>query len=129
LPTDLPKTDQSEVRVFRPDVVISVAKDVFLNPSDSRPDARGRAAEVGPYRDAVLKIKTPVRVTLARKKESLRRILNLVPGAMLTFDAHCDEPLLMEAGERPIARGETVKIGDKFGMRIRHLIGQSDSEG
>ena len=81
-----------------------------------------------PYQDAVLMIKTPVRVTLARKQESLQRILNLVPGSMLTFEAHCDEPLVMEAGNQPIARGETVKIGDKFGMRIRHLITTNESD-
>lgn len=81
-----------------------------------------------PYQDEVLMIKTPITVTLARKKESLDRILNLVPGAMLTFDAHCDEPLTMEAGDQPIAKGETVKIGDKFGIRIRNLIRDEEEE-
>jgi flagellar motor switch protein FliN/FliY len=70
---------------------------------------------------AVLAIQTPVSVTLARKKESLRRIIELVPGSMLTFDAHCDEPLVLEAGGTPIATGEAVKIGDKFGLRIREI--------
>ena len=40
---------------------------------------------------------------------------------MLTFDAHCDDPLTLEAGGIPIASGETVKIGDKFGLRIREI--------
>ncbi len=74
------------------------------------------------YSKAVLAIKTPVSVTLARKKESLSRIVNLVPGSMLTFDAHCDEPLTLEAGGKPIATGETIKIGDKFGLRIREIL-------
>ena len=71
---------------------------------------------------AVLSIETAVSVTLARKNVSLDRIINLVPGSMLTFDAHCDEPLTLEAGGHAIARGETVKIGDKFGLRIREII-------
>jgi flagellar motor switch protein FliN/FliY len=71
---------------------------------------------------AVLSIETAVSVTLARKNVSLDRIINLVPGSMLTFDSHCDEPLTLEAGGHPIARGETVKIGDKFGLRIREII-------
>ena len=55
------------------------------------------------YCRAVLAIKTPVSVTLARKHVSLDRIVNLVPGSMLTFEAHCDEPLILEAGgKRPI---------------------------
>ena len=45
---------------------------------------------------------------------------------MLTFDAHCDEPLALEAGGHPIAVGETVKIGDKFGLRIRQLLDSTD---
>ena len=73
------------------------------------------------HQHAVLAIETPVTVTLAEKKESLGRILDLAPGAMLTFEAHCDEPLKMEAGGRLIATGETVKIGDKFGLRIREI--------
>jgi|TARA_B110000495_G_scaffold196887_2_gene206381 flagellar motor switch protein FliN/FliY len=74
------------------------------------------------YSRAVLSIQTPVCVTLARKRVSLDHIVNLVPGAMLTFDAHCDEPLTLEAGGAPIATGETVKIGDKFGIRIREIL-------
>lgn len=88
-------------------------------PSPELPDA---------HQDEVLLIKTPITVTLARKKESLERIRDLVPGSMLTFDAHCDEPLTLEAGNQPIAKGETVKIGDKFGIRIRNLIRDEEDD-
>ncbi|WP_044252400.1 FliM/FliN family flagellar motor switch protein [Rhodopirellula sp. SWK7] len=73
------------------------------------------------YRERLLKIKTPVTVTLAERKETLRNILALVPGSMLTFDTHCDQPLELSVGGHPIATGETVKIGDKFGIRIREI--------
>ena len=74
------------------------------------------------YTRAVLAIETPVAVTLASKRVPLERVVNLVPGSMLTFDAHCDEPLTLEVGGQPIATGETVKIGDKFGLRIREIL-------
>lgn len=74
------------------------------------------------YSQAVLAIPTPVSVILAEKKTPLEQIVNLVPGSMLTFDAHCDEPLILEAGGTAIATGETVKIGDKFGLRIREIM-------
>ena len=80
------------------------------------------AANQTDHSRAVLRIETAVSVTLARKNVSLDRIINLVPGSMLTFDVHCDEPLTLEAGGHPIARGETVKIGDKFGLRIREIV-------
>ena len=74
------------------------------------------------YVHAVLAIETAVSVTLAKKRASLADIVNLVPGSMLTFDAHCDEPLTLEVGGQPIAVGETVKIGDKFGLRVREIL-------
>jgi len=74
------------------------------------------------YSRAVLAIQTPVSVILAQKKVPLERIVDLVPGSIVTFDAHCDEPLILEAGGKPIATGETVKIGDKFGLRIRDIL-------
>jgi flagellar motor switch protein FliN/FliY len=86
----------------------------------------GTARSSSGYQSAVLKIRTPVAVTLAKRKVSLQSILDLVPGSMLTFDTHCDEPLLLEIGDHSIARGETVKIGDKFGLRIREILGEPD---
>ncbi len=78
------------------------------------------------FSKAVMSIQTPLSVTLAAKKCSLERIVDLVPGAMLTFDAHCDEPLTLEAGGKPIAKGDAVKIGDKFGLRIREVLTAQD---
>jgi len=73
------------------------------------------------HQDAVLKIRTAVAVVLAEKKEPLSTILSLGPGAMVTFDTHCDKPLELSIGGHVIATGETVKIGDKFGLRIREV--------
>ncbi|WP_237607456.1 FliM/FliN family flagellar motor C-terminal domain-containing protein [Roseimaritima sediminicola] len=73
------------------------------------------------HRDHVLNLKAPVSVTLARKRLALDGVLNIVPGTMLMFDKTCDEPLELEVGGHPLATGEAVKIGDKFGLRIRAL--------
>ena len=78
-------------------------------------------AEPTPYRTAVLKIETNVSVTLARQNVSLQKILGLVPGSMLLFSKHYAEPLTLEANGMPIATGETVKVGDKFGIRILQI--------
>ena len=75
-----------------------------------------------PHSKTVLAIRTNVSVTLAKQKVSLSRIVDLVQGSLLTFDTHCDEPLTLEVGDQPIAIGETVKIGDKFGIRIREIL-------
>ncbi len=80
------------------------------------------------YSQAILGIKTPVSVILARKPVSLEEIMNLVPGSMLTFESHCDEPLILEAGGTQIATGETVKIGDKFGLRVREMLSPENED-
>ncbi|TWU40907.1 FliM/FliN family flagellar motor switch protein [Novipirellula artificiosorum] len=82
------------------------------------------APQKSPYSKAVLAIQATVSVTLARQRVPLSRIVDLVPGSMLTFDSHCDEPLILEVGGQGIAKGETVKIGDKFGLRIREILAQ-----
>ena len=73
------------------------------------------------YRDRVLNLKAPVSVTLAKKRVSLNGVLDIVPGTMLMFEKNCDELLELEVGGHPIATGEAVKVGDKFGLRIRAL--------
>ncbi len=77
--------------------------------------------EPTPYRSSVLKIETNVSVTLARQKIPLQKILGLVPGSMLLFAKHYAEPLTLEANGLAIATGETVKVGDKFGIRILQI--------
>jgi flagellar motor switch protein FliN/FliY len=79
------------------------------------------------HRRKVMSIQVPVSVTLARKKCSLERIVDLVPGSLLTFDVHCDQPLTLEAGGTAIGSGEAVKIGDKFGLRVREVLLTQDN--
>ncbi|MCC9645257.1 FliM/FliN family flagellar motor switch protein [Rhodopirellula sp. JC740] len=91
------------------------------NATQDKPTEEAEAPASNTYREKVLNIRTIVNVTLAEKKEPLKTILSLVPGSMLTFDVSCDQPLELRAGGHPIATGETVKIGDKFGLRIREI--------
>ena len=74
--------------------------------------------ELPSYTRSLLKIEVPIIVTLANAKQSLTRILTLVPGTLLQFDKSCEEPLTLEIGEEQVAIGEAVKIGDKFGFRV-----------
>ena len=74
------------------------------------------------YSRSLLKIKVPVTVTLAETRQSVREILDLVPGSILQFEKMCDDTLSLEVGEHRIAEGETVKVGDKFGLRITSMV-------
>jgi flagellar motor switch protein FliN/FliY len=74
------------------------------------------------YARGLLNIRVPVHVTLASQRKSIHEIIELGPGSIVKFDKTCDEPLDLLVGDRPFARGEVVKVGDKFGLRIRGLV-------
>jgi len=73
------------------------------------------------YTKTLLRVKIPVAVTLARKKHPLGKILDLGPGSIIHFDKSCEELLELEAAGYPIALGEAVKVGEKFGLRILRI--------
>ena len=70
----------------------------------------------------LLNISVPVRVTLASQRKSVQEITELGPGSIVKFDKTYDQPLQLLVGDRPLALGEVVKVGDKFGIRISGLI-------
>ncbi len=74
------------------------------------------------YTRSLLRVEVPVSVILASKKQTVDEILRLGNGSIIQFDKSCDEMLQLEAGDQPIAEGEAVKIGDKFGLRITSIV-------
>jgi flagellar motor switch/type III secretory pathway protein FliN len=73
------------------------------------------------YTRSLLRIPVPVVVTLAQKRQPLGRVIELSPGAILQFDKSCEEMLELFIGDRRIACGEAVKVGDKFGLRVTSI--------
>jgi flagellar motor switch protein FliN len=103
------------------------------SPGAARPTASARAATPGdsegpdlsklpPYTQSLFKIRVPVSVNLASHKQSVQDIIELVPGSIIKFDKSCDELLELVVGDQPIAEGEVVKVGDKFGLRVQNMI-------
>jgi flagellar motor switch/type III secretory pathway protein FliN len=74
------------------------------------------------YTRSLLRVKLPVLVTLAEKKQTLRRILELAPGSIIQFDKSCEDMLELAVGQQPVALGEAVKVGDKFGLRVTSMV-------
>lgn len=79
-------------------------------------------AHLPPYTRSMLRIKVPVMVTLASKKQSVQKIVELGPGSIIKFDKSCDEMLELEIDGHVIAEGEAVKVGDKFGLRLSSMV-------
>lgn len=78
------------------------------------------------YTRSLLKIKVSVVVNLAKRKQPIAKIIRLSPGSILQFDKSCEEHLEIEVGGELIARGEAVKVGDKFGVRVVSIIMPSE---
>jgi flagellar motor switch protein FliN/FliY len=76
------------------------------------------ADKLPPFSQGLLKIRVPIRVTLASQRKTIQDIIELGPGSIVKFDKTCDEALELTVGELPFATGEVVKVGDKFGLRI-----------
>jgi flagellar motor switch protein FliN/FliY len=79
------------------------------------------AESLSNYTKNLLRIKVPVMVTLARKKQRVSSIVELGPGTILQFQKSCDQLLEIEVNGHEIGQGEAVKVGDKFGLRVSSL--------
>ncbi len=80
------------------------------------------ARDLPKYTRSLLRIKLPVVVTLARTRQTVGQVTKFGPGSIIQFDKSCEETLELEVGRRTVANGETVKVGDKFGLRITSMI-------
>jgi flagellar motor switch/type III secretory pathway protein FliN len=74
------------------------------------------------YSRSLLRIEVPVVVTLARKRQPLGRVVELGPGSIIHFEKSCEEMLDLEVGGLAVARGEAIKVGDKFGLRVTSIV-------
>jgi flagellar motor switch/type III secretory pathway protein FliN len=90
-------------------------------PPAASPPAPPRPRTLPAYAQSLLRIRVPVAVSLAHTRMAVQRIVDLGPGAIIQFNKGCDEPLELEINGRVIARGECVKVGDKFGFRVAAL--------
>jgi flagellar motor switch/type III secretory pathway protein FliN len=90
-------------------------------PQPAQPRSHGRRF-VPTYTKSLLKIKVPITVTLAEKKQALSQIVEMGPGMIIQFEKSCEETLQLEVGDRKVACGEAIKVGDKFGIRITEII-------
>lgn len=69
----------------------------------------------------ILRLEVPVIVKLAERKLLLSEVMRLGTGAIIEFFKSSDEPLQLLINNKPIGVGETVKVGENFGLRITQI--------
>jgi flagellar motor switch protein FliN len=76
---------------------------------------------VGGELERILRLEVPVIVKLAERKLMLSEVMRLGTGAIIEFFKSSEEPLQLLINNTPIGLGETVKVGENFGLRITQV--------
>jgi flagellar motor switch protein FliN/FliY len=67
------------------------------------------------------KIPVQLSVRLAEKRIPVSQLLTITPGALITFNKSCEDQLDLYVNNALYCRGEAVKIGEKFGLKINQV--------
>ncbi|PIE58452.1 MAG: flagellar motor switch protein FliN [Desulfobulbus propionicus] len=76
--------------------------------------------------DFLFDIPLQVSVEVGRARILLKDLLQMGEGYVVELDKLAGEPLDLYVNSRLIARGEAVKVGEKFGIKLTEIISQSD---
>jgi flagellar motor switch protein FliN/FliY len=74
----------------------------------------------------ILHLEVPVIVILAQCTMPLSRILTFSPGSIIEFEKPSDGLLDLMINNRCVGRGQAVKVGENFGLRI-NVVGSVKS--
>lgn len=79
-------------------------------------------------RDLEFLFDVPLNVTVevGRARILLKDLLQMGEGYVVELDKFSGDPLDLYVNSRLIARGEAVKIGDKFGIKLTEVISPAD---
>lgn len=93
------------------------------SPQSSR---NGVTQQLGRELEFLYDVPLQVSVEVGRARILLRDLLQMGEGYVVELDKLAGEPLDLYVNSRLIARGEAVKVGDKFGIKLTEVVSQSD---
>ena len=67
-------------------------------------------------------VKVEISVVLGRSVIPMHQLLRMGRGAVIELDSHQDDPVMVLANDKPVARGEIQIHGDKIGVAVVDLI-------
>lgn len=106
-----------------------------LNPEETaellkehQSDAPIRTSQSSLSRDLEFLFDVPLQVSVevGRARILLKDLLQMGEGYVVELEKLAGEPLDLYVNSRLIARGEAVKVGDKFGIKLTEVVSQSD---
>jgi len=72
--------------------------------------------------DLLMDIELPISIELGRTHLSLKRILELGPGAIVEMERFAGEPVDILINGKIVAKGEVVVVDENFGVRLVSLV-------
>jgi flagellar motor switch protein FliN/FliY len=72
--------------------------------------------------DMLMDIPLDLTIELGRTELSIRRILEMGPGAIVEMDRFAGEPVDLLINNKVVARGEVVVVDENFGIRVVSLV-------
>ena len=67
-------------------------------------------------------VKVEISVVLGRSVIPMHQLLRMGRGAVIELNSKQDDPVLVLANDRPVARGEIVIQGDKIAVSVSELL-------
>jgi len=77
----------------------------------------------------LLNVNIPVTVAIGQTEVSVRRLLQLEPGAILKLDRSIDAPADLYLKDKKFATGKVVVVDGRFAVRIKQILGLGNSAG
>ncbi|HEY3985258.1 flagellar motor switch protein FliN [Cedecea sp.] len=84
------------------------------------------SSPLGEEMNMILDIPVKMTVELGRTKMTIKELLRLSQGSVVSLDGLAGEPLDILINGYLIAQGEVVVVSDKFGIRITDIITPSE---
>ncbi len=92
------------------------------------PELTDRPAGAAGEIDIEMLMDVPVHMTVevGRKKMTIKELLSLTPGSVVTFDRSVTEPMDIMVNGTLVAHGEVVVVNEKFGIRLTDVISPAE---
>jgi flagellar motor switch protein FliN/FliY len=67
-------------------------------------------------------VKVEISVVLGRSVIPMHQLLRMGRGAVIELDSHQEDPVLVLANDRPVAKGEIVIQADRIAVSVTELL-------
>lgn len=69
----------------------------------------------------ILGLVIPVSVILSQRDMNIEAVLKITVGTIIEFDMSFDAELSLQVSNQKIGKGQAVKVGENFGLRLTQI--------